>query len=136
MDGIGIPENELSFSMSRSGGPGGQNVNKVSTKVTLSFDVRNSAALSAEQKRRVMEELASRINKHGILQMVSQRTRSRESNQNDVVARFVKLIRSALTRRPARIRTRVPAAVQQQRLDKKRKRGITKQNRSEKGWES
>src|SRR3989442_10645861 len=63
MDGTSIPESELGFSASRSGGPGGQNVNKVSSKVTLTFDVQASTALSEDQKRKIMGKLATRINK-------------------------------------------------------------------------
>jgi ribosome-associated protein len=134
-DNIVIPENEVSFTASRSGGPGGQNVNKVSTKVTLSFDVHGSASLSEEQKGRIAGALATRINKDGILQIASQRTRSQELNRADVVERFCDLLRRALTPQRARIRTRIPGPAKRRRLEEKKKRGITKQTRSTKGWE-
>jgi len=136
MDGLLIPEIEIRLAASRSSGPGGQNVNKVSSKVTLSFDVRESSALSPEQKQKIMGRLATRINKEGILQVVSQRTRSQELNREDVLERFSELLRRALTPRTPRVKTRVPAAEQQRRLDNKRKRGITKQTRSKQGWDS
>ena len=135
-DDILIPENELTFTASRSGGPGGQNVNKVSSKVTLSFDLRGSAALSEEQKRKVMGALATRVNRDGVLQIVSQRTRSQELNRADALTRFAALLRRALTPRRARIETRVPAAAKQRRLEEKRKHGLTKQTRSRRGWDT
>ena len=136
MEGISIPENELGFTASRSGGPGGQNVNKVSTKITLSFDVHRSVALSEDQKRRVMEKLATRINNDGILQVVSQRTRSQEMNRADAIDRFAELLRNALTPRRARFKTRLPRAAKEQRLQEKKKRSVKKEARSTKGWDT
>ena len=136
MDGVAIPEGEISCTASRSGGPGGQNVNKVSSKVTLAFDVRGSDALSDEQKRKIMGRLATRINKEGILQVVSQRTRSQELNRADALIRFSELVRRALTPQRPRVETRVPAATKKRRLEEKKKRSLTKQTRSSKGWDS
>ena len=136
LQGLSIPENEISFTASRSGGPGGQNVNKVSSKVTLAFDVRGSAVLSEEQKRKIMGKLATRINKEGILQIVSQRTRSQELNRTDAIARFSELLRRALTPQRGRVKTRIPAAAKQQRLEEKKKRGTTKADRSRKEWDA
>jgi ribosome-associated protein len=136
MEGISVPESELSFSASRSGGPGGQNVNKVSTKITLSFDVHRSAALSDDQKRRITEKLATRINNDGILQVVSQRTRSQEMNRADAIKRFAELLRKALTPRRARFKTRLPRAAKEQRRQEKKKHSVKKQARSTKGWDS
>ena len=136
MDGLGIFENELTFTASRSGGPGGQNVNKVSSRVTLAFDVRGSGSLSEEQKRMVMRRLATRINKEGILQIVSQRTRSQELNRADALNRFSELLRRALTPQLPRIKTRIPPAAKRQRLEEKKKRGTTKETRSRKEWDS
>ena len=136
MEGVSVPENELSFTASRSGGPGGQNVNKVSTKITLSFDVHRSAALSDDQKRRISEQLATRINNDGILQVVSQRTRSQEMNRADAIERFAGLLRKALTPRRARFKTRLPRAAKEQRLQEKKKRSVKKRARSSKGWDT
>src|SRR5215470_8764392 len=119
MPGLGIPENEVRFSASRSGGPGGQNVNKVSSKVTLAFDVRSSSALSEEQKRRIIGRLATRISKEGVLQIVSQRTRSQDLNRDDVLVRFAELLRRALTPQRPRIKTGIPGAAKEQRVDEK-----------------
>jgi ribosome-associated protein len=136
MDGLFIPENEVRIAASRSSGPGGQNVNKVSSKVTLSFDVTGSTALSAEQKQRIMGRLPRRINKEGVLQVVSQRTRSQELNRDDVLEKFSELLRRVLMPRTPRIRTQVPAASQKRRLDEKKKRSVTKLTRSKQGWDS
>jgi ribosome-associated protein len=136
IDGLAIPETELSFTASRSGGPGGQNVNKVSTKVTLLFDLAASTVLSDEQKRKISGKLAKRINKEGVLQIVSQRTRSQELNRADALARFSELLSAALTPQEPRIKTRIPRAAKHQRIEQKKKRALTKQARSSKGWES
>jgi ribosome-associated protein len=134
-DEIEIPESELTFTASRSGGPGGQNVNKVSTRVTLAFHVAGSSALTEEQKRRISQKLASRINKEGILQIVSQRTRSQEMNRVDALERFSELLRHALTPQRPRVKTRIPKAAKARRVDEKKKRTLVKQGRSKKGWE-
>ena len=136
MDGLLIPENEVCIAASRSSGPGGQNVNKVSSKVTLSFDVRGSAVLSEQQKRKIMGRLTTRINKEGILQVVSQRTRSQELNRLDALTRFSELLRRALTPETPRIKTRVSAAAKQRRLDEKKKHSLAKQKRSKQGWDT
>ena len=134
-DNLFVPESELTFTASRSGGPGGQNVNKVSSRVTLSFDVVNSSALSEEQKRMILVKLAGRINKDGLLRVVSQRTRSQELNRADVLERFVDLLRRALTPKRPRIETRTPARARERRLDKKKKRTAIKEGRSRRGWD-
>lgn len=136
MDGISIPEDEVTFTASRSGGPGGQNVNKVSTKITLGFPVSKSAALSDDQKRRIAGRLASRINNDGVLQVVSQKTRSQEMNRADAIERFSALLRQALTPRKARIKTRLPQGSREQRLQEKKQHSAKKETRSNKGWDS
>ena len=136
MPGLAIPEDEINFTASRSGGPGGQNVNKVSSKVTLTFNIPLSTALSDEQKRRIMTKLSTRINKQGMLQIVSQRTRSQELNRADALSRFCDLVRRALTPQLVRIKTHVPVAVKAERIDKKRQRGAVKRGRSDKGLDS
>lgn len=132
---LSIPDDELAFSASRSGGPGGQNVNKVSTKVTLCFDVWGSPSLSADQKKRIAQRLATRINKEGVLRVISQRTRSQEMNRAEAVRRFSELLGEALAPEAPRIKTRVSRAVKERRLDEKKKRTRIKKERSRKGWD-
>ena len=135
--GVEIPESELEFIASRSGGPGGQNVNKVSSRVTLRFDVEHSAALSAEQRQRIRTRLSSRINKEGVLQVTSQRTRSQDLNREDVLERFAELLRAALREEKKRLKTRATRASQEERLREKKRRRVVKELRSKggKAWE-
>jgi len=134
-EGLEIPDGELDFAVSRSGGPGGQNVNKVSTRVTLQFDVDSSTALSPEQRLRIRSKLSSRINKDGILQITSQRTRSQELNREDTIKRFAELLNAALHRDVPRIPTRATPAARIQRVEEKKKRTEIKKARSKKDWD-
>ena len=135
MPGLSIPEDELHFDASRSGGPGGQNVNKVSSRVTLTFDVNLSTALSDAQKQTILRKLAGRINKDGVLRVISQRTRSQDLNRADATDRFSELIRVALTPQRPRVKTRMPRAAHERRVNEKKKRSVTKQTRSKKAWD-
>lgn len=128
--GISIPEKELRFAAARSSGPGGQNVNKVSTRVTLLFDINGSSALSEEVKRKLLERLATRVNREGILRVVSQRHRSQSQNRKDAIARFVELIGAALDEQSPRIETKIPDSVKRRRLDDKQRRSRLKRLRS------
>ena len=130
-----IPDDEVDFAVSRSGGPGGQNVNKVSTRVTLRFNVDQSTVLTPEQRRMIHARLATRINKEGVLQVTSQKTRSQELNRADALDRFAELLREALHKEMPRIPTRVSRAAKNQRVDEKKKRTSIKQARSKKGWD-
>jgi ribosome-associated protein len=136
LPGISIPEDELRFAASRSGGPGGQNVNKVSSRVTLTFDLKASTALSDGQKRTIMKKLATRINKDGVLRIISQRTRSQEFNRADAIERFSDLLGRALTPERPRVKTRIPAAAHERRIEEKKKRGSIKHIRSKEGWDT
>ena len=133
---LGIRQEDVEESFVRSGGHGGQNVNKVSSRVTLSFDVPASTALSEEQKRKITGRLATRINKDGVLRIVSQKTRSQDMNRNDALERFSDLLRGALTEQRSRIKTRVPSGAKERRIEEKRKRTLIKQKRSKGGWDS
>jgi ribosome-associated protein len=130
-DQLSIPQGELSFTASRSSGPGGQHVNKVSTRVTLRFDVANSPSLTPEQKERIFARLATRISKQGVLRVVSQKTRSQAANRELALERFVQLLQEALIQRPERKPTKVPSAAKQKRVDEKKQRGKLKRER---GW--
>jgi len=134
-DGLEIPDGEVDFTVSRSGGPGGQNVNKVSTRVTLQFNVDSSTVLSPEQRLQIRSKLSSRINKDGILQVTSQRTRSQELNRADTVKRFAELLNAALHREVPRIPTRATLSARIQRVEEKKKRTEIKKARAKKDWD-
>jgi ribosome-associated protein len=131
-DRLAIPSEELSFTASRSSGPGGQNVNKLSTRVTLYFDVLRSPSLSEEQKERIFAKLKSRISKDGVLRVSCQQSRSQAANRDRAVERFVELLRLALTRKRPRKTTIVPASARERRLEEKKRRGRIKAARTEK----
>ncbi len=127
---LALADDELGFVASRSSGPGGQNVNKVSTKVTVMLDVAGSASLSEEQKRRIRERLATRVSAAGVLRVSSQRERSQSANREAAVERLVELLREALAERPERRPTRVPRAVRERRIAEKKLRGARKRDRT------
>jgi ribosome-associated protein len=129
-DTLAIPDEEVSFATSRSGGPGGQNVNKLETRVTLRFDLAGSAVLSAEQKARLRERLATRITRDGVLQVSSQRHRSQGANRDAAVERFAELLRESLREEPPRKKTRPSRAAKARRLDAKRRQSQRKRERS------
>jgi len=133
-NGVFISEDELVFRASRSGGPGGQHVNKVSTRVTLLFDVANCAGLSEGQKRRIRTRLATRMDKAGILRVISQRFRSQKANREAAVDRLRELLKGALQARPVRKKTVAPKRAHEQRLKQKRQRSLLKQQRAKKSW--
>ena len=124
-----IPESELKFSASRSSGPGGQHVNKVSTRVTLSFDVLASQHLTDDQKEWLQIKLAARLTKEGVLQIHSQDSRSQLANKQAAVNRFVEIMHEALIKPKKRRRKRISLAAQFQRLHSKKHRGELKKNR-------
>jgi ribosome-associated protein len=127
---ISIPEEELTFTASRSGGPGGQHVNKVSSKVVLWFDLAKSPSLSPEDKELIASRLGSRIDKDGVLRVVSQSTRSQLSNRELAIERFVELLQSALKQLPPRKKTRVSRAAKERRLEEKKQRSSLKRERA------
>ena len=130
-----IDEDELSFEFARSSGPGGQNVNKVETKVRLLFDVRGSRSLSSDQRSLIEERLATRITKGGVLHVSSQRHRTREANRRATIERFVELLADALEEDEPRVKTKVPKAARKRRLESKRRRSKKKAMRSRPGEE-
>ena len=135
-DDILISENELVFKFSRSSGPGGQNVNKVNTRVTLLFDLANSTNLSDVQKKRILKQLVGRASKDGVIRVVSQRYRTQKANRRAVVERLQELLSLAMETKPIRKKTKVPGSAKRQRLEEKKRRSILKQQRSEHDFES
>lgn len=130
LDDLEIPDEDLTFTTSRSSGPGGQNVNKLSTRVTLLFDVEGSPSLSAQQRQLLRERLAGRINRDGVLRVVSQRHRTQLANREAAVARFNELVRSALREPPERIPGAVSEQAREKRLEEKHRRSRTKRERT------
>ena len=126
---LSIPEHELQFRASRSGGPGGQHVNKVNTRMTLHFDIRRSPSLTAVQKSRMSQKLKTRVNKEGIFYLHAHRSRSQAMNRADLLVTFCRLLREALTPQRARRETRVPERSRVQRVGQKKRRGQLKQLR-------
>ena len=128
-DTVSIPMSELQFRFARSGGPGGQHVNRSATQVELLFDVANSPSLDEAQQRRVLRKLKSRIDKEGVLHLVSQETRSQLRNREEAVERFQELMRDALRVPKSRRPTRPTRAARERRLGEKRRRSGTKRDR-------
>jgi ribosome-associated protein len=127
--GLVLPESELVMRASRSGGPGGQNVNKVSTRIELEFDVENSAVLTPDMKTRLRARLGRRLSGAGRLRVVAQRWRSQARNAEDARERLVAVIVAALAEAKPRRATRVPARARARRLEAKRHLGAIKSRR-------
>lgn len=117
---------ELQFSTSRSSGPGGQNVNKVNTKVTLKFDVRRSSILTDEEKQTLLDKLASRITTDGMLLLSSQDKRSQLQNKEEVVRKFDKLLEKAFHKKRIRKPTKPSKGSIQNRIKQKKQRSEKK----------
>ncbi|MBN8565105.1 MAG: aminoacyl-tRNA hydrolase [Flavobacteriales bacterium] len=120
---------ELSFKAVRSSGAGGQNVNKVSSKVVLSFDLFNSQSLSENEKNLITEKLKTKLTSEGILILNCDEDRSQLKNKEIITKRFLKLIQNALVIPKKRKPTQVPRAVIEKRINEKRNTSEIKQNR-------
>jgi ribosome-associated protein len=124
-----IPEEDLELSYVRSSGPGGQNVNKVSTKVELRFRLSQCSALSLAQKRRLVAAFAGRVTRAGDIVLTSDRFRSQSRNQEDVLDRLARMIRKIRHAPKRRIATKPTRASKQRRVKEKRHRGELKRQR-------
>ena len=126
---LSIPLSELRFKFHRSSGPGGQNVNKLNTSVELQFDFVHSAVLSDEQRQRIAEKLAARLNSTGALSIQSERFRTQGRNRADCLNKLAVLLAEALKKQPKRAKTKPSRAAQARRLDSKRRHSDKKKSR-------
>ncbi|NDV24025.1 alternative ribosome rescue aminoacyl-tRNA hydrolase ArfB [Desulfovibrio sp. JC022] len=131
---LSIPDSEISFFASRSSGPGGQHVNKTSSKVTLVFNVQDSSSLSDRQKYLIKTRLSGRINSRGELHVSCEEHRSQFRNKEEAVSRFAKLIADVLKPVRKRKKTKVPYSAKRKRMDGKKKRSDLKKSRSKPGY--
>ena len=121
--------NEVSFNFSRSGGKGGQNVNKVETKVELIFNINKSGVLTNEQKELLGNNLKNKIDKDGNLRLISQTERTQLGNRKKVLEKFNTVIEKALKKKKKRKKTRIPEIARLKMLELKRRHGEMKRER-------
>jgi ribosome-associated protein len=124
-----IPITELQFRTSRSGGHGGQNVNKLETRVELLFDVSHSYCISDQLRQRLLSNLSSRLDSSGILRIVAQDSRSQWKNKQIAIGRLTALFKSALKVRKKRVSTKPTKTAREDRIRTKKARGETKRLR-------
>ncbi len=124
-----VPEDELQFRASRAGGPGGQHVNKSSTRIEVRWNVAESPSLSEDQRALIVTRLARRIDNSGLLRVAAGERRSQRANREAAVARLNGLVRAALHRRRPRKATQPPRAVHERRIEGKRRRSALKRER-------
>jgi ribosome-associated protein len=129
MNGLRIPDDEVSFVFARSGGPGGQNVNKVSTRVELLFDIGASRSLDAGQKSILRSALRNRTGSGGVLRVRSDASRSQWKNRQDALRKFTHLLARALQPVKKRASSRPTRAARAERLAAKKRTGVLKRSR-------
>ncbi len=125
---ISLNEDELKFSFVHSGGPGGQNVNKVATAVQLRFNINNSS-LPNDIKQRLINIVKKRLSKDSTLTIDARRYRSQDKNKKDAIERLIKLINKAAEKQKKRVKTKPTKAANLKRLENKKKRSNLKKER-------
>jgi ribosome-associated protein len=133
-EGIVIPDHEIEITASRSGGAGGQHVNKSNTKIVLRWNVRTTSALTDEQKARILEKLQSQLTEDGDLVIHSSEGRSQDQNKKAAFSRLANIVRSALHVPKKRMKTKISQAIKETRLKTKAHRSMIKKMRSKK-WD-
>jgi ribosome-associated protein len=128
-ENLALPAAELQFRFTTGGGPGGQHVNKTATRVTLLFDIAASPSLDEATRARLLDRLATRLDRRGVLHISAQESRSQWQNREAAVSRLQALLSEALFEQPERRPTRPSRRARQERLEDKRRRGLVKQNR-------
>jgi ribosome-associated protein len=128
---INIPESEIQFDFMRASGPGGQNVNKVSSAVQLRYNVKSSPSLPEDVRRRLVRFAGRRITLDGVLIIEAKRYRTQEQNRQDAVDRLVALVQRAAEKPKVRRPTRATLASKERRLESKRRRSELKRLRRE-----
>ena len=135
-DDISLNDSEIEESFVRSSGPGGQNVNKLSTAVQLRFDVRRSPSLPNDVAIRLMRLSGKRITKDGVLVLIAQNHRTQERNRAEAMERFVALVQEAAVKPIPRRATKPTKASKERRIEgKKRRSGIKNLRQSKPGWD-
>ena len=131
-NGIVIPSHELEITASRAGGPGGQHVNKTSTRITVRWNVNQTHALDEIEKKRVLEKLHSELTSDGDLIVHSSASRSQQQNKKTALALLAQKVRKALYIPKKRIKSRIPKKAKESRLQAKKKHGALKKMRRKK----
>ncbi len=130
--GITIPEHELEIATSRSGGAGGQHVNKTETRITVRWNIKNSTVLTEEQKEYLLSKLQSQLTSEGDIVIHNSESRSQQQNKKNALNNLAATIRNALHKPKKRVATKISKALKEARLKTKAHRGKIKEMRSKK----